>query len=124
MNASPVKQRGPESFLWKLMAVCCVLGAFLIPLPAGSPRLDQLYNLSHLLVFGGLAYFLMRQFPSWGFLRKVAFTLSSVLTIGVGIELIQPYFGRRASFHDVVNDLIGGVVGITIAAAFRWVRAS
>ncbi|QDV10946.1 VanZ like family protein [Rosistilla oblonga] len=120
MNAGPADQRGPGISRWKLVGACCALGAFFVPLPAGSQRLDQLYNFSHLLVFGGLAFMMMQVFVGWGFWRRVAFTLSSVLALGVAIELIQPFFGRRASLHDVINDLIGGVVGISIAAAFRW----
>ncbi|WP_197452349.1 VanZ family protein [Rosistilla carotiformis] len=124
MNASPANQRRPEFSRWKLAAACCLLGAFFVPLPAGSQRLDQLYNLSHLAVFACVAFLLMQILDGWAFWRRAVYTLACVLTIGVAIELIQPYFGRRASLHDVVNDVIGGVAGLTIAVAYRWVRAT
>lgn len=124
MNSAPAKPSRPAFFRWKLLGACCLIGAFLIPLPAGSRQLDRLYDLSHLLIFGGVAFFLMGALPRLSVWRRTAITLFVVFAFGVAIEVIQPYFGRRASLHDVVNDLIGGVVGILIALAFRWIRGT
>lgn len=53
---------------------------------------------------------------------KIIFDLVTVVVIGGGIELIQPYFGRSADWFDFAADVAGGVCGVLLAVAYARKR--
>ena len=50
---------------------------------------------------------------------QIVAVLILTLCIGIGIEMIQPHFGREASGGDVVNDFLGIIAAIIIHQAIR-----
>ena len=81
----------------------------------------QLYWFAHLVFFalmaGGLARLpsLMRR----PFFLQIILIMCVVLGVGGIIELIQPYFGRSASWRDLGLDFIGGFLGIMFISPIR-----
>ena len=81
-------------------------------LPTNGLVFPHLANSSHAIVFAVASYFLLRAFCTQGasVFRIVLICFCSFL-VGVGIELIQPYFGRERSLLDGLYDLIGCTAG-------------
>jgi len=81
----------------------------------------QLYGFAHLVFFALMAGGLAR-LPS--LVRRpffLQFILIMCVGLGVGgiIELIQPYYGRSASYRDLGLDFIGGFLGIMFLSPMR-----
>jgi len=77
----------------------------------------------HALVFG-LAMYLMlevlQQSTSGSRRLPVAAGIGGLLFLaGIAIEIVQPFFGREASFTDITYNLIGIASGIVIFTAFH-----
>ena len=101
------------------MVACLFMIPFLIPLPKGNPVLNQLFDLSHVVVFAIVALLFgitFSQRPLW---QSILLSFVSILAIGLFIEIVQPFVGRRASMKDLKYDAIGGLIGITIAVIIR-----
>ncbi|MDA8164753.1 MAG: hypothetical protein M0017_06955 [Desulfobacteraceae bacterium] len=88
---------------------------------APASPLSQLDNLAHLGWFGLLAWGLAllpraaRRPPP----LQLGIVLIVVLAVGGAIELIQPRFGRTASWADLGLDLVGGLLGLLFLAPVR-----
>jgi hypothetical protein len=81
----------------------------------------QLYGFAHLAFFMLMASVLGR-IPSLAvrpFLFQFIVIMSAVLFAGGIIELVQPYFGRTASWRDLGIDLLGALLGILFLAPAR-----
>jgi hypothetical protein len=81
----------------------------------------QLYGLAHLAFFMAMAMVLSR----WSLLARRPFwqqavrIMVAVLIVGGFIELIQPFFGRSASWRDLGIDGVGGLLGVAFLAPAR-----
>jgi hypothetical protein len=92
---------------------------FFLDMDHGSgSALYQLYGFAHLAFFMFTAMWLSRlpavsrrPFPAQFFLVMVM-----VFSLGGIIELTQPYFGRSASWRDLLIDLMGGFLGMVFLA--------
>ena len=102
--------------------MCLLMVAFLVPLPKGNPTLDELFNLSHIVVFAAVAALLMISDRSRTIWQSALLSIGIVMAIGLVIELIQPKFGRRASVQDLIYDFIGGLIGVSIAIVLRFMK--
>lgn len=97
---------------WLAFAAITVLA--LLPGPAAPPRLlgtDKLEHAAAFLVLTLLASFGWRGLPLW-------FITLAMITYGLLIELIQgsPILQRTMSFADVVADIAGIALGLTLVA--------
>ena len=91
-----------------LFAVAILAGTLL---PVGQlPEVDSGDKAAHLIAFALLAFPLnMAARPRW-FLLNTGFVL-----FGGAIELIQPLVGRHGEWLDLGADMLGVVVGMTVA---------
>jgi hypothetical protein len=106
-----------------------LLGTLVIVLPtlALVPKLFtypqilvELNNVAHAPVFGGLAVvwlLLLRQVSALARWQRYAAAFVLAVAVGGLIELIQPVFGRGAEFLDLLNDVLGAIAGLALAAA-------
>jgi VanZ family protein len=94
---------------------------FAVPGPAPSSPLHQLTGFGHLGYFILLAWelaslpFLARRPPA----LQILTVMAVVLATGGAIELIQPHFGRNASWTDLGIDLLGGLIGMVFLTPAR-----
>jgi VanZ family protein len=81
----------------------------------------QLYGFAHLAFFMLMGWGLSRlpDLARRPFLYQFLIITCAVLLVGGMIELIQPYFGRTASWRDLGIDLLGGLIGIMFLAPSR-----
>lgn len=81
----------------------------------------QLYGFAHLAFFMLMALGLSRlpDLAQRPFIQQFFLIMSAVLLVGGIIEVIQPYFGRTASWRDLGIDLLGGLLGIMFLAPAR-----
>lgn len=87
---------------------------------AGS-AVYQFYGFAHLAFFMAAAWVLSRWYavsrrPFW---LQLFVIMGTVLIVGGMIELIQPYFGRSASWRDLGIDGAGGLLGTMFLAPAR-----
>jgi VanZ family protein len=73
----------------------------------------------HAITFGVLMLLAAPAYPAVG-LGSMAVSLS---TLGAGIELIQPFFGRSDDIRDWVADTIGIVIAMLLIGITRKVMA-
>lgn len=105
-------------FCWVLL----IAKLLTVPSPSVPASLDIAYGdkLVHLVLFGGLVYFLVEAGESFFLTRYVYVVLIGViLTVGYAesLELLQSYIpGRSSSFFDST----AGAVGAIIAAIFIY----
>jgi hypothetical protein len=86
----------------------------------GSP-VTQLYGFAHLFFFALSAWWLARwirwsQRPFW---YRALLVMLLLAGLGGAIELIQPHFGRGASWRDFGIDILGGLLGLFCLAPDR-----
>jgi len=81
----------------------------------------QLYGFAHLAFFMLMALGLSRlpDLARRPFLFQFALIVFVVLFVGGIIEVIQPYFGRTASWRDLGIDLLGALLGVMFLAPAR-----
>ena len=81
----------------------------------------ELYGFAHLAFFM-LTASLLSKVPGVArqpFLHQFLIITAVVLCLGGSIELIQPYFGRSASWRDLGINVLGGFVGVMFFAPAR-----
>jgi len=76
--------------------------------------IKDIWDSGHLILFGLLSfsYFSRPRAASRTLFYKIIFTTLVCLVAGTGIELIQLFTHREFSRSDIVNDLIGGYLGL------------
>lgn len=100
------------------IVVGLVVGAaFFVPQPELEPPLDGLVNLAHVPVFAVFGYLLARWLPAGPTLARVGAAFAIIFVCGVATEMLQPYFGRGASFADLGADIGSGLAGFAAAGA-------
>ncbi|MCF7953835.1 MAG: VanZ family protein [Spirochaetales bacterium] len=108
-----------EIVLW-LMLTMFIVWVSVIPPSRGVPSGLSSDKLAHGLAYVGLAFFSSLVFNRFftGRNHYVLFMLLSVLLyvlfIGVGVELLQPRFGRSLELLDAAADIAGGGLGMLI----------
>ena len=82
----------------------------------------QLYGLAHLAFFAFMARCLagLSFFSGKNFQVRFFLIMAFVFITGGLIELIQPYFGRTASWRDIGFNLLGGCIGLFFFAPSRF----
>ena len=81
-------------------------------------------KIGHFLAYAALGFSL----GLWCRLHRsyISEALTYVLVLGVGMELIQPFFGRTRSGGDVIADLVGAIWGLCCLYIARrlvnWLR--
>jgi VanZ family protein len=103
------------------VALTLLLGVLIAVLTLGPvsvksvPGSDKLH---HFLAFAALSFPLPFARP-----RLVVPVVLGVVAYGGLIELIQPHFGRRADWGDLVADILGALVGAMLGILFGgWFR--
>jgi VanZ family protein len=109
---SQALRQAAKGMFWLAFTAITVLA--LLPGPAAPPRLlgtDKLEHAAAFLVLTLLAGFGWRGLPLW-------FITLAMITHGLLIELIQgsPILQRTMSFADVLADLAGIALGLTLVA--------
>lgn len=83
---------------------------------------DALWPIGHVAVFAFWSYLLLSYQPTMkaASLKKqfILLTLFCFI-IGVGIEIVQPYFGRSKEVGDVYMDYVGVLLAIAVANRHR-----
>lgn len=102
-----------------ILGGCAVFASFLVPIPIRNPSLNYLFDWAHLLVFGFVAFALTHFMPIVSLWQRVLLAFGLAMSVGVLIEIIQPWFGRKSSLHDIKFNCVGGAIGIMLALAVR-----
>ena len=106
---------------------------FLIPLAlifavllfVGGPDSSSLrsfryvWGMGHLFCFALWTYFYVQWRSDQSFKRQVIEVFVLTFLVGGMVELIQSQIGREAAWQDVVNDLIGSMLGMAFIADSR-----
>ena len=92
----------------------------LAPVKSGPPGLPHLDKLAHFLAFFGITLPAAAVLPR----KDVVIVLAAAL-FGLGIELVQPSFGRFFEWGDVAANALGATCGAVIGRAwvFPWLAA-
>jgi hypothetical protein len=92
---------------------------FAMPGPSSSSPLHQLTGFVHLSYFALLAWWLTRlpELAGKKPLPQIFMIMLVLLITGGTIELLQPLFGRNASWSDLGMDLLGGLMGLFFLAS-------
>lgn len=108
---------GHWRFLFPVLAASLPLFFLNLERASGSALL-QLYGFAHLVFFALLAYWLQGAANSTQrtYFQQAIFIAAVIIGVGGAIELIQPYFGRSASWRDLGIDILGGGLGIAYLA--------
>ncbi|GAB6059658.1 VanZ family protein [Desulfonatronum parangueonense] len=88
---------------------------------ASSP-LSQVNSLVHFTFFALLAWSLsrLRILSTYSFAQLAGLILAVATILGGGIELIQPYFNRTASWRDLGVNLLGACFALLFLAPQRY----
>jgi VanZ family protein len=101
-----------------LTVLLAIVIAFLTLAPISSKGVPGSDKLHHALAFAALAFPL--PFARPGLVWPVILGVSAY---GGLIEVIQPFFGREASWGDFLADVIGAVLGGVLGAqSGKWLR--
>jgi VanZ family protein len=104
--------------LLTLAVASAVLCVALQPHVPGAPP-ETWDKLRHAAAFGGLMLPMALCAP-----RLPWKTLLVLMGLGIGIEILQPYFGRDRSAYDVLADVVGLMIGMGIGRGlFALARA-
>ncbi|MFM8468727.1 MAG: VanZ family protein [Limisphaerales bacterium] len=81
----------------------------------------HVFDVGHIPMWAWLAAVLLYALPErvQPAARRNALSFALALACAVGVELLQPYFGRTCSLGDVINDAIGSGLALTGIAAWR-----
>ncbi|MGE0030107.1 MAG: VanZ family protein [Steroidobacteraceae bacterium] len=114
------------AFLGTLVVALPAL-ALVAKMPSHPQILAVLNNAAHAPVFGALAVvwlLLLREVSPLGERHRFAVALAATIAIGGLVELIQPAIGRGGEWVDLLNDTLGAIAGLALAAALssrrRW----
>jgi VanZ family protein len=79
------------------------------------------WDSGHLILFALLSYgyFNLTSQTSRSTLYKILFTTIFSLVIGTAIEVIQIFFHREFSRSDIINDVLGGYIGLLALIALN-----
>jgi VanZ family protein len=96
---------------WLMLGI--FLAVFIIPLgfqvPGQGRLVDAIQNAGHTLLFA-LASFLL-VVKGWG---RPGWVVLGLATIGIAIEVVQPWIGRDGNWQDGLMDLLGIAVGFCL----------
>lgn len=128
----------------RVVSVCLCYTAFLILvllIPLGAVQSSSLYRMAqitwfdkliHLSLFSiltglyGCVFFPFCRDPSTTIefmtLRRIGLLVGVVATLGIGLELFQPFFGRSFSWADMATNLSAMVPGFGIFFGLNEVR--
>jgi hypothetical protein len=109
-------------FLFPVLPLLAIFPLFFVGWGQGpADPLRQLDNLAHLAYFALMAWALtlLPQVTRRKLSLQFILPLSAVFAMGGAIELIQPRFGRTASWSDLGLDLMGALLGLLFFAAGR-----
>lgn len=95
-----------QSFLTGLSLFCLVIS--FNSLPEHGIVFPELINSGHAFVFFSANLFLLKLlFGSSANSKQIALVSMISLTVGILIEIVQPYFGRNRSAIDLYYDVVG-----------------
>lgn len=95
-----------QSFLSGLSLFCLVIS--FNSLPEHGVIFPELINSGHAFVFFSANLFLLKLlFGSSANSKQIALVSMISLTVGILIEIVQPYFGRNRSAIDLYYDVVG-----------------
>ena len=106
-----------------ITAALFVVCPFFFVSPSNNPAnpLIQLYSLGHFFFFALLAWSLSRLpvLTRESFVLHSAFILLAIVGIGGAFELIQPFWGRTASWKDMGINIAGALAGLLFSSPGR-----
>lgn len=109
---------------WRLLFTAVVLTASWLAFSQRPPPVADLGwdKANHFTAFGTLAFIGMQCLAAGPHRRWIV--LAALLAYGIGIELVQSQIpGRDAEVMDVVADMIGAVIGVSVHALALWLIA-
>jgi len=114
---------GSNSNLYKAIFIVSLAILLLVPLPADTLWLRELFNSGHSIVFFFITLILFEyvSIRLKGFHPVVTFlvVLAAAFMIGVFIEMIQGLLQREASVSDLSRNLAGIIPGLCLAIYFQ-----
>lgn len=83
--------------------------------------IKDVWNSGHLFLFAlvSYGYFSLDSKANHSITYKIIFTTIICLILGSAIEVIQLLFHRDFSINDIINDLLGGYIGLLTLAIFN-----
>lgn len=91
----------------------------------GGPNADSLrsfrylWGIGHLFCFAIWAYLYVRWRSGRSFYRQLVEVVMLSILLGGATELIQSGIGREASWVDLGNDVVGGIIGVSFCSPAR-----
>ncbi|MET1253955.1 VanZ family protein [Aliikangiella maris] len=109
---------------WLLLVVLILLGLLFIGNPAAhSSRIyREVWESGHLFLFAGLIYLISHhaRYNRLNIPQQLLFVILFCSIFGLITELLQQLVGRNFELKDIVNDIIGGYIGLS----FSYLRRS
>lgn len=83
--------------------------------------IKDIWDAGHLALFGLLSfsYFSSAKWANHSIIRPFLLTTFFCLTLGTAIEGVQIFIHRDFSYDDIINDLIGGYLGLLALVIFN-----
>ncbi len=105
-----------------VLLLACLFPLFFIPISreASQRSIIELWDLAHFFYFFFVVYLLDRYWkPESGVISsKIIGIVLVLLSLSIGVELIQPLFsGREFSWNDFLKSISGGCVALSIRVA-------
>lgn len=108
---------GSNSYLYKTLFIISIV-VLLLPIPADSLWLRELFNSGHILVFVFITLYLYRylslRYENDNRVATYLIVLAVAFTIGVIIEVLQSLMQREVSISDLIRNLFGIIVALSL----------
>lgn len=118
-----LSKRWPHTFLLPALALIVLVFAFVGGPDYYSPRSFQLaWNLGHVVAFMLWACLCLLYFQSLARLslvRQFALFALAAAIFGALIEIVQSQLGRQASWNDLLSDILGSLLAVSLLSAQR-----
>lgn len=115
-----MRNLAPVSRIAAIAVLLAIIVLSLMPLsaPPGLPKWSD--KVEHGLAYFALSFFFFLGFPKAASRPALSILcLSSIILLGLAIEVIQPRVGRDFDLLDLAADAVGAVLGWAAALAFR-----
>ncbi len=109
----------------KLYFVMSLAIVMVVLLFVGGPNADSLrsfryvWGMGHLFCFAIWTYLYVRWRSGHSFYRQLVEVVILSILLGGATELIQSGIGREASWEDLGNDVVGGLIGMSFCSPLR-----
>ncbi|WP_444995183.1 VanZ family protein [Aliikangiella sp. IMCC44359] len=104
---------------WLYLPISLLFGLLFTNSPPNqsSQVYQELWETGHLILFAGVIYILSHtvyvvNYKTW---QKIGLTFIFCVLFGLITEVIQLLVGRNFEIKDIINDILGGYIGLTLS---------